>query len=133
MPWLREAAKLVGILGASYCFACHPEWGRGRGVTTKAPWFEKEGVRFHHVSLILNFSDVTCCDFLVGISFAKSVFHGVFTTACGAAYWDIIYVYMRLYDIVLAVHLHVRMFLVDTFTLAGVAVLCGKCGCFCPT
>jgi hypothetical protein len=93
MPWLREAAKLVGILGASCCFACHPEWGRGRGVTTKAPWFEKEGVRFHHVSLILNFSDVTCCDFLVGFHL-RSLFFTVYLRRRVALRIGISYMYI---------------------------------------
>ena len=72
--------------------------------------------------------------FLVWILFAKSgfsrcIYDGVWRCVLGYH----ICIIMRLYDIVLAVHLHVRMFLVDTFTLAGVAVLCGRCGCFCPT
>ena len=51
MPWLREAASWLASRGASCCLAYHPQWGRGRGITTTAPWCEKKEP-IQHVSLL---------------------------------------------------------------------------------
>ena len=84
--------------------------------------------------LILIFSDVTCCGWLcqfhlwsLFVLFSWRIDDGVWRDVSG--YHVLVYDRMISLDIYFTWS-HV---LLDTCALAGVAVLCGKCGCFCPS